>query len=103
MMMTQTKGLLFFVQAVRTTYRTPCGGRVWSSSSPCRLNEAQEFLLSTTRRLAQGWRFILIGRSCQSAQLTAKLAGSGEPGNLKPLAVMPMRKHQGHAQVSTGE
>ena len=47
--------------------------------------------------------FILIGRSCQPGLLTARLVGRGEPRNLKPLAEMPMREHQGHAQGSTGE
>lgn len=47
----------------------------------------------TTRRPAQGWRFILIGRSCQPARLTARLDGSSEPRNQKPLH----ENREGHA------
>lgn len=94
--------LLYSVQAVRTSYRSPSGDS--HQSSPCRLNKAQKFFVLIQRTLAAllGY-FILIGRSCRPGLLTARLAGSGEPRNLKPLAEMPMREHQGHAQGSTGE
>ena len=66
-------------------------------------NESGNFVSPQRTLAALLGYFILIGRSCQPGLLTARLAGRGEPRNLKPLAEMPMREHQGHAQGSTGE
>jgi hypothetical protein len=83
-------------QEITTIQPDNIGHGFVSAASP--LDSGFSFL--TTRRPAQGWRFILHGQAFQPVRLTARLDGSNEPGNLKPLPEMAALKSQGHVQCT---